>query len=43
MTFIDRTERESIIELKALMRSEKLPCGTLALGAEGIRQGKLQT
>ncbi|KAM0682697.1 35-cyclic-nucleotide phosphodiesterase (PDEase) (35-CNP) [Mitosporidium daphniae] len=33
-----RTERESIIELKALMRSEKLPCGTLALGAEGIRQ-----
>ena len=37
---IIRTERESIIELKALMRSDRLPYGTLALGAEGIRQGR---
>jgi serine/threonine-protein phosphatase 2B catalytic subunit len=33
-----RTERESIMELKTLMKTDKLPSGTLALGAEGIRR-----
>lgn len=33
-----RTEREIIMELKTLMKTERLPSGTLALGAEGIRR-----
>jgi len=33
-----REERERIIELKALIKSDRLPYGTLSLGSEGIRK-----
>lgn len=35
-----RENSESITELKSLSPSGKLPLGTLALGAEGIKTGK---
>jgi serine/threonine-protein phosphatase 2B catalytic subunit len=34
-----RTEKESINELKAVLGVQKLPPGSLALGAEGIKDG----
>lgn len=34
-----RTENESIMELKSVLGVQKLPPGSLALGAEGIKNG----
>ena len=34
-----REEKESIMELKNVLGVQHLPPGTLALGAEGIKQG----
>jgi serine/threonine-protein phosphatase 2B catalytic subunit len=34
-----RTENESIMELKSVLGVQKLPPGSLALGAEGIKEG----
>ena len=36
-----RNEKESIMELKSVMGVQKLPPGSLALGAEGIKRGIL--
>ena len=35
-----RTESETIAELKSLMGTNQLPSGSLALGVEGIKNGK---
>ena len=35
-----RNEKESIMELKSVLGTQKLPPGSLALGAEGIKEGK---
>jgi serine/threonine-protein phosphatase 2B catalytic subunit len=34
-----RNENESIMELKSVLGVQKLPPGSLALGAEGIKEG----
>lgn len=34
-----RAEKESIMELKSVLGVQKLPPGSLALGAEGIKEG----
>jgi hypothetical protein len=34
-----RSEKESIMELKSVLGVQKLPPGSLALGAEGIKHG----
>jgi serine/threonine-protein phosphatase 2B catalytic subunit len=34
-----RSEKESIMELKSVLGVQKLPPGSLALGAEGIKEG----
>jgi hypothetical protein len=36
--FFDREEAEKVSELKSISGSNKLPYGTLALGAEGIKE-----
>lgn len=36
-----RTENESIMELKSVLGVQKLPPGSLALGAEGIKEGNI--